>query len=189
MAKKERIFAGFGAALFLVTSSALTIGVIMTLSSSSNNNQTTNITNSAPTSNKSTNSNSIAAQYFKDGTVVPGYKPQTSPLSNLEVADVTKGTGTTVKPGATVKVDYVGFLADSGQVFDTSAAHGGPVSLQLKQGSLITGWVEGIPGMKVGGTRELLIPAAMGYGSQKVNSIPPNSDLGFYVQVDSVQNP
>lgn len=189
MATTHRLFAGFGAALFLLTSSALTIAVVLTMSQNSSSNSTAN--NQTPTisqnSTKASNPSSIAAIYLKDGTVVPGYAPLTKPLTTLEHYDIKVGNGAVVKPGATVKADYLGFLAGSGKVFDSSAAHGGPISFSLS--SVIAGWAQGIPGMRVGGTRELLIPASMGYGSQAVSGIPANSDLGFYVQIDSVTNP
>ncbi len=181
MALGGRFFAGFGATLFLVTSSALTIAVILSLSSSNSNNSKVSSTLST-----TANSSSCPSGYgVSDGSILQGYTPQTKPIPHLEIGDLQKGTGATVPSGATVVACYVGALADSGAVFDTSNAHGGPLTFSLS--SVITGWQLGIPGMKVGGTRELLIPAAMAYGSQKNGSIPANSDLVFYVSVLSVK--
>ena len=180
MAVGGRFFAGFGATLFLVTSSALTIAVILTLSSGNN-------TNSVKSSlSTKANANSCPSGYsVSDGSTLQGYTPQTKPVPHLEIGDLQKGTGAAVPSGATVVACYVGALANNGVVFDTSGAHGGPLTFSLS--SVITGWQLGIPGMKVGGTRELLIPAAMAYGSQKNGSIPANSDLVFYVSVLSVK--
>ena len=152
---KGRFFAGFGAALFLVTSSALTVAVILTLTSSKGTPTTT-------TSNTKSTQNAI-------GTKLQGFTPLTSKLSHLEISDLQKGTGPVVKSGATVKANYIGALADTGIIFDTSAAHGGPATFSLNQ--VIPGWQLGIPGMRVGGTRELLIPASMAYGAQGNGSI------------------
>ena len=95
------------------------------------------------------------------------------------------GNGATVKSGATVTACYIGALADTGVIFDTADAHGGPQTFSL--GQVIAGWQVGIPGMKVGGTRELLIPSAMGYGTQGSGAIPPNADLIFIVSVESTK--
>jgi FKBP-type peptidyl-prolyl cis-trans isomerase FkpA len=73
----------------------------------------------------------------------------------------------------------------TGVVFDASQDHGGPQTFPL--GQVIAGWSEGIPGMKVGGTRRLLIPASLGYGSQGSGStIPPNSDLVFDITLTKI---
>lgn len=181
MALGTRFFAGFGATLFLVTSSAITIAAIITLSSGNKNNV-------VPSLNTTANSNSCPSGYsVADGSKLQGYTPQTQPVPHLEVGDVQKGTGAVVASGATVAACYVGALADNGSVFDTSGAHahGGPLTFSLS--SVIEGWKLGIPGMKIGGTRELLIPAVMAYGAQKNGSIPANSDLVFYVSVLSVK--
>lgn len=182
MAKRDRFFAGFGAALFLVTSSALTVAVIISLSHS---NAPAN-TSSNSTAAKS-NSNSIAALDFKKGTTLPSqlYKPGSQHPSNLQYIDVVKGTGPVVQAGATIQADYVGFLLSNGTVFDDSTADGGAATFPLTQ--VIAGWTEGIPGMRVGGTRELLIPSALGYGKQGNAGIPANADLGFFVQVDAIK--
>ncbi len=180
MALGKRFFAGFGAALFLVTSSALTIAVVLSLTGSSSNN-TTNPNAS------SSNSHTCPSGYdVADGTKLQGYTPQAAAIPHLEVADMQAGNGAVIKSGATVSACYVGALAKTGVVFDTSGAHGGPATFSLN--GVITGWQLGIPGMKVGGTRELLIPAAMAYKNQQVGSIPPNSDLVFYVLVLSTKN-
>ncbi|MGA2872195.1 MAG: FKBP-type peptidyl-prolyl cis-trans isomerase [Candidatus Dormibacteria bacterium] len=106
---------------------------------------------------------------------------------NLQIEDEVVGSGKEAKAGDTVKVDYTGSLPD-GKVFDSSVADnsGNPVSLKLAAGSVIQGWVEGIPGMRVGGTRELVIPAALGYGCEAVSSIPVDSTLIFKVTLVAV---
>jgi FKBP-type peptidyl-prolyl cis-trans isomerase len=72
----------------------------------------------------------------------------------------------------------------NGVIFDASADHGGPISFPLS--GVIAGWSQGIPGMKVGGSRRLLIPANLAYGSQGNSGIPPNSDLVFDVTVTKI---
>jgi FKBP-type peptidyl-prolyl cis-trans isomerase len=103
------------------------------------------------------------------------------------VKDEVLGTGKEAKTGDTVKVDYTGSLPD-GTVFDKSSADnsGKPVSLTLAAGKVIEGFVEGLNDMRVGGTRELVIPAALAYGCEAVSSIPANSTLIFTVNLVSV---
>lgn len=107
----------------------------------------------------------------------------------LQVKDLKVGTGDTAVAGDTVTVEYVGALTD-GTVFDSSQAHGQPLSFTLGAGQVIAGWDQGIVGMKVGGQRTLVIPPSLGYGAAGAgNVIPPNATLVFEVQLDSVQHP
>jgi FKBP-type peptidyl-prolyl cis-trans isomerase len=97
------------------------------------------------------------------------------------------GSGTEAKEGSTISVKYTGTLTD-GTVFDSTDKHGGqPVTFQLAKGQLIDGWVQGIPGMKVGGKRKLVIPPDLGYGSRGQASIPPNSTLIFEIELTDVK--
>jgi len=180
MAKKDRIFAGFGAALFLVTSSALAIAVIISLTSSSSSAAKPSTIANSSSSSKSSKSTSDAV-----GQKLQGFTPLAKPVAKLELANLRTGTGPVVKSGATVTVSYVGALAKTGIIF-ASTQSGGPQTFSLN--SVIEGWQLGIPGMKVGGTRELIIPAALAYGSKGNSAIPPNADLVFLVTVDNVKN-
>ena len=107
----------------------------------------------------------------------------------LEYVDIKVGTGTAAQTGSSVSVEYTGWLASNGQKFDSSYDHGGqPFTLTLGQHQVIPGWEEGLVGMKPGGTRRLLIPPALGYGSAGSGStIPPNATLLFDVTMISVQ--
>lgn len=105
--------------------------------------------------------------------------------TQLMLADQTVGTGATAQAGDQVTVAYVGMLTN-GTVFDASANHGGSFTFALGAGQVIKGWDQGVEGMKVGGVRELVIPASLGYGAQAVGPIPANSTLVFEVQLLSV---
>lgn len=107
--------------------------------------------------------------------------------------DLVVGTGATVASGQNLTVDYTGYMYDSskadgrGPVFDTSAGRG-PFTFDLAAGNVIPGWVTGIPGMKVGGTRRLVIPPALAYDGQSVpGSLPPNATLIFDITLISIQ--
>ncbi len=108
----------------------------------------------------------------------------TTTASGLKYADIVVGTGAT--PAATdyVTVQYTGTL-DNGTVFDASRLHGGPVEFPLDQ--VIPGFTEGVGSMKIGGTRKLVIPPSLAYGSQANGPIPANSTLTFIVELISVK--
>lgn len=107
--------------------------------------------------------------------------------SGLYVQDVQVGTGDTSTAGRKVTVNYTGWLPN-GTKFDSSKNAGrNPFSFTPGAGTVIDGWEEGIPGMKVGGVRRLVIPASLGYGAQGAGaSVPPNSVLVFDVELLSM---
>jgi peptidylprolyl isomerase len=82
--------------------------------------------------------------------------------SELVSTDIEIGTGEEAKPGDTVDVHYLGVDLESGEEFDSSWSRGQSVNFPLR--SLIAGWQEGIPGMRVGGRRQLVVPPALAYG-------------------------
>ena len=110
-------------------------------------------------------------------------KPSGPAPSKLVVKDLVKGTGAEAKLGDSITVNYVGYLFKTGKVFDASWQLGEPSTFTLETGSLINGWTEGIPGMKVGGRRELIIPAVLAYGEKGTSGIPPNSPLVFVIDL------
>lgn len=122
--------------------------------------------------------------------------PAASPAANmgnlittadgLQIQDLTVGTGQEVKSGDTVTVNYLGTLTN-GTKFDSSYDRNQPFTTQIGVGQVIKGWDEGIVGMKVGGKRKLIVPPSLGYGSQNLGSIPPNSTLIFEVELLSIK--
>ncbi|HLH67562.1 MAG TPA: FKBP-type peptidyl-prolyl cis-trans isomerase [Candidatus Dormibacteraeota bacterium] len=113
----------------------------------------------------------------------------------LQMIDLQTGNGPIVPAGSTVEVLYAGWLSN-GTEFDASSQHGNqPLCAILQPGAssngnctgVIQGWVEGIPGMHVGGRRKLIIPPALGYGAQgSPPTIPANATLIFIVQVTGI---
>jgi len=120
-------------------------------------------------------------------TPTPAASNNSASSDKLEVTDVKVGTGAEAQTGNTLSVSYVGTLTN-GTVFDSTAKDGGqPFSFKLGAGQVIKGWDEGLVGMKVGGERKIVIPPALGYGSQATGSIPANSTLIFDVTLLGVQ--
>lgn len=114
--------------------------------------------------------------------------PTTYP-DGLKLTDVKVGTGAVVKKGDAISVQYTGWLAN-GTKFDSSRDRGQAFDLTIGGGQVIPGWDEGVPSMKVGGVRRLVIPPALGYGSQGAGStIPPNSTLVFLIEVVADNGP
>lgn len=102
--------------------------------------------------------------------------------SGLYFEDETVGTGATAQALKPVTVHYTGWLPN-GTKFDSSVDRGQPFAFTPGVGMVISGWDEGVVGMKVGGTRKLVIPPSLGYGSRGIGPIPPNSVLVFTVQL------
>jgi FKBP-type peptidyl-prolyl cis-trans isomerase FkpA len=106
--------------------------------------------------------------------------------------DLNVGTGATAIIGRAVTVHYTGWLFDAdraeskGGQFDSSVG-GTPFTFTLGVGQVIAGWDQGVPGMRVGGKRRLVIPPALGYGATGSGPIPPNRGLVFDIELLSVQ--
>lgn len=103
-------------------------------------------------------------------------------LNKLVIDDILIGTGDEVKAGDTVVVHYAGTL-QTGDEFDNSKKRGEPFTFKVGQGMVISGWEQGILGMKVGGQRILVIPPELGYGEKGIGPIPPNSTLVFSIEL------
>ncbi len=116
-----------------------------------------------------------------------------SGITTLQKVDTREGTGPEARKGQGVRVHYTGWLYDAsapshkGKQFDSSRDRT-PFEFTLGQGEVISGWDEGVAGMKVGGARTLTIPPAMGYGARGAGGvIPPNATLVFDVELLEVK--
>jgi FKBP-type peptidyl-prolyl cis-trans isomerase len=119
-----------------------------------------------------------------EGTTLSNFEP-INHIGELQIIDTTPGTGDEVQPGATITAHYTGALAANGTIFQSSHDTSQPITFGLNQ--VIAGWTQGVPGMKVGGTRRLVIPAAQAYGtSSPAPNIPANSDLVFDIELVAI---
>jgi peptidylprolyl isomerase len=107
-------------------------------------------------------------------------------VAALEIIDIVVGDGQEVPDDATITAHYTGALCADGTIFESSHDSSGPATFGLWQ--VIEGWTKGVPGMKVGGIRRLIIPSEMAYGQRRASAqIPPNSDLVFDIELVAVQ--
>lgn len=175
MSKSKRVVAILLAVLFLVTSLAFTGIVVLEM----------NRGDQPPSSTTNTSTNqSPQEENMLQGTKLEGYTPVET-VTELQKLDLEVGTGEEVKAGATVTAHYTGALAKDGTIFQSSHDFGEPIPFGLDQ--VIKGWGEGVPGMKVGGKRRLVIPASLAYGEAgSPPSIGPNEPLVFDIEIVSV---
>ena len=109
------------------------------------------------------------------------------PPADLVVTDVTVGDGPEAVAGNDVEVHYVGVAHSSGEEFDASYNRGAPLKFRLGVGQVISGWDQGVEGMKVGGRRQLVIPPHLGYGDRGAGgAIKPGETLIFVVDLIGV---
>ncbi len=99
--------------------------------------------------------------------------------------DIEEGTGAPAQPGREVLVTFIAYLADGREV-DRTAPGARPLRFTLGEGTVIRGWDLGVRGMKVGGTRQLVVPPRFAYGAGGNASVPPNSVMVFVMRLDGV---
>ena len=120
-------------------------------------------------------------------------KPEVDPHigdapADLEITDLIVGEGPEAAAGNTVSVNYVGVAHSTGEEFDASYNRGTPLDFRLGVGQVISGWDQGVQGMKVGGRRRLVIPSHLAYGDRGAGGvIAPGETLIFVVDLLSVR--
>lgn len=131
---------------------------------------------------------SLSPTERKLGTKPAIVKPSGPPPPSLVTRDLVKGHGAVARAGRKVLVQYVGVAYSTGQEFDASWDRGQAFPFQLGAGKVIPGWDQGIPGMRVGGRRQLIIPPGLAYGPQgQPPAIGPNETLIFDIDLLKVR--
>lgn len=172
----------FMAILFIVT--ALGVGVyafIVNTHNGGSSNQANNYINCPvkPVTAKQAQKNGKL-----QGAKLAGFTP-IKHVDYLQCQDLKVGNGATATASSTITAVYTGALASDGTIFQSSVDTGQPFTTTLSQ--VIPGWTAGIPGMKVGGQRRLIIPAQYAYGPQAQAGIPANSNLVFDITLLAVK--
>lgn len=159
--------------LFLVTSVGFTILVIY------ENYKTSKDNTAKVEAEKKRQATMLQGTILKDFTLV-------DKTDSLQSTDMVVGTGAEVKVGDTITAHYTGAVAKTGVIFQSSLDTGSPVQFSLN--GVIQGWTEGVPGMKVGGKRRLIIPADKAYGANPPvgSGIPADADLVFDIELVSI---
>lgn len=169
---RDRVIALTLAIMFFATSVGVSVLVIFQLFQDNKE---------AKTVNQAQSNNGNLLQ----GTTLADFAP-IDKVDSLQRIDLEVGTGPEIKEGDIITVDYTGAIASTGEIFQSSLDAGRQFSTLLADGEVIDGWVEGLPGMKVGGKRRLIIPTEKAYGENPPDGIPKNADLVFDVTVHKV---
>lgn len=179
----QRVFALTMAVLFLVTTVVGSVIVIWQIKQENEINSALTELNQPATPTTTNNEEKTMLQ----GTKLANFEP-TSSVTELTKIDTVVGTGEEAKAGATVTAHYTGAVAATGVIFQSSKDMGQPIPFGLDQ--VIKGWTDGVPGMKVGGIRRLVIPADQAYGANPPggSGIPTNAALVFDIELTAVQN-
>ena len=139
----------------------------------------------APAPAKKAESVKVKKAVAKEPSEAKAGKKETRP-NGLVIEDVKVGKGIAAELGKKITVKYRGTFGE-GKEFDSSGDK--EISFELREGSLIKGWTQGIPGMKVGGKRKLHVPSDLAYGKRGTpdNTILPDTDLNFEVELMKVE--
>jgi len=173
------------AGVFLITSLAFT-GVVIW--ESLNNEKKDDALKSLQESPNQQQTNPTGENMLK-GTQLANFTPITTPVTELQIIDLTEGTGAVVPEGATITADYTGAYVVNGEIFESSKDSGQPATFPLS--GVIPGWTQGVPGMKVGGIRRLVIPGTLAYGEAPEGYTPgsgsrPLGPLVFDIELVSL---
>jgi FKBP-type peptidyl-prolyl cis-trans isomerase len=175
---RDRIFAGTMALVFIITTVGVAGGVAWQVIKSGGQDNSTDASSTPPADTSTSSKDKLAGTKMQDFTPI-------DTVDKLQVIDLKEGTGDAVTAADTVTVDYTGALAKDGTIFESSLDSGQKATFPLS--GVISGWTEGLPGMKVGGTRRLVIPTAKAYGANPPSSsIPANADLVFDITLYSI---
>lgn len=171
----KRVGAFLLALLFLVSTVAFTVAVIAQIRQTDKEAST------------QLEKQSKTQEAILKGTQLENFTPLNN-VQSLQIIDLTVGTGDEANPTSTVTAHYTGALAATGIIFQSSHDTGEPATFPLN--GVIKGWTEGVPGMKIGGKRRLIIPYALAYGEsgQPAGGIPPKADLVFDIELFAVDN-
>lgn len=186
----QRAFALTIALIFLVTTVATSALVVMAII---NENKQNNATSESTDLNTAENPN--LPENALQGKKLEGFTP-TATTDGLQKIDLKEGTGAVATGQEKLTLHYTGAVAATGVIFQSSKDTGTPIKTQdptgaqvkLADASLIRGWLDGVPGMKVGGTRRLIIPADQAYGPNPPagSGIPENAVLVFDIELVSI---
>lgn len=193
----ERVFSLVLAVVFFMTSVGVGLGVILLVKNEQKQEKNqSEVTKAIKDAQEAASYLTCTATEKKEGEVQDSGKLEGQKLANftpvekvdsLQCIDLQVGTGDVVKTGATVTAHYTGALAKDGTIFQSSHDMEGDQPIEFSLSGVIPGWTQGVPGMKVGGRRRLIIPSALAYGAAGQGNIPANSDLVFDIELSATK--
>lgn len=182
---RDRIIAGTGAVLFLL--SALGFAVFAIIDSRNQSARQDEITQAELDKIKEKDT-CLAGENEEVLAAPEPYQPEGGSVSELQVTDIAEGSGDAAKTGDCLVMKYYGTLGAGGTMFDENFTKPSALAFRLGQGSVIQGWDEGLTGMKPGGMRRLVIPADKAYGDEgREPAIPGKATLVFEVKLLRIQ--
>lgn len=173
----ERVFALVGALLFFGTTAAVSVIVVLQVRQQNKLEK-----DSQSAQEAAANLETQPKEGQLQGTKLENFTP-VNQVDKLQSTDLVVGTGDLVRAGDTITAHYTGALASNGTIFQSSHDMGQPATFSLS--GVIQGWTDGVPGMRVGGKRRLLIPYAQAYGDagRPDGGIPSKADLVFDIEL------
>jgi peptidylprolyl isomerase len=181
----QRVFALLFALLFLFSTVALSAAVVYTIYKEK---QDDNISGDFDASggDASPEEASQGSNKMLKGTKLEEFQPIKDDVSQLQILDIEQGDGEEAKAGATITAHYTGAYAVNGEIFESSKDSGSPLK-GYPLDNLIPGWIQGIPGMKEGGKRRLIIPGNLAYGDAPENYVPGSGDRPLGVLIFDIE--
>lgn len=188
----QRVFATVMALLFLGTALATTGGVIWQVRQQGKTDkalQELQKNNPTAQDSQTNNTNQKEDPNMLKGKPLAEFTPITVDVPELQIIDLKEGDGAVVAEGATITAHYTGAYAVNGVVFESSKDSGQPATFPLS--GVIQGWQKGVPGMKVGGVRRLVIPGVQAYGEAPEGYSPgdggrPMGPLVFDIELQNI---
>jgi peptidylprolyl isomerase len=109
--------------------------------------------------------------------------------SGVTIVDLKVGAGVEAEKGRMIRIHFTGWVTKTQVMFDYRDAKTGALAFRLGEGTVVKGLERGIPGMRVGGRRRVIVPPALGYGSHPTKLVPANSELTYDVELVAVARP
>ena len=167
----------------LIAFSAVATGLLLLTQNRNNSNLTANQTQDQSTQR-------VCQTSVSQGSLTPpaDWPPKVDAGQELQVLDLVEGNGRAAALGNCITVNYRLALADGTPVGGNDTFSGGQtIAFELREGALIDGWIQGIPGMKEGGLRRLVVPPSLGYGDVERQGIPAGSTLVFDIELVKIE--
>lgn len=183
---RQRIFALIVAILFLVTTVGAGLAVLWQMHQDSQRDKNLASSQKQLEDLQKQSDCSLGQDKGPKEPAPKAYKPQHK-VSKIEITDLTPGNGQAAKPGDCLIVKYNGTLAANGKQFDGNFDQPTALRFPLGKGQVIPGWDQGLIGLKVGGTRRLVIAPELAYGAKGQGEIPANATLVFVVKLIKIQ--